>query len=65
MKNQKVKEWFDRGKHDLDVVRILLKQENYFDIVLFHIHQVIEKYLKGYLINKSWKLKKIHDLEFL
>jgi len=27
-----------------------------------HIQQAIEKYLKGYLVFKGWKLKRIHNL---
>ena len=34
-------------------------------MVLFHIHQAVEKYLKGFLIYKGWELKKIHDSELL
>ena len=31
----------------------------------FYLQQAVEKYLKGYLIGKGWKLKRIHDLEDL
>lgn len=65
MKGQVVKEWTERGKHDLEVAKILLEEEGYFDVVLFHLHQAVEKYLKGFLIHKGWELKKIHDLELL
>jgi len=65
MKEQVVKEWIERGRHDLEVAKILLAEEEYFDVVLFHIHQAVEKYLKGFLISKGWGLKKIHDIELL
>jgi HEPN domain-containing protein len=65
MKEQIVKEWIERGKHDLEVAKILLAEEEYSDVVLFHIHQAVEKYLKGFLIYKGWGLKKIHDIELL
>ena len=65
MKEQVVKEWFERGKHDLEVANILLAEEEYSDVVLFHIHQAVEKYLKGFLIYNGWGLKKIHDIELL
>ena len=65
MKEQVVKEWFERGKHDLEVANILLAEDEYSDVVLFHIHQAVEKYLKGFLIYKGWGLKKIHDIELL
>ena len=65
MKKQVVKEWFERGAHDLKVAKIIFAEEEYFDSVLFHTHQAVEKYLKGYLISKGWKLEKLHDLEML
>ncbi len=65
MKEQLVKEWIERGKHDLEVAKILFVKEEYPDVVLFHIHQAVEKYLKGFLIYKGWGLKKIHDIELL
>lgn len=65
MKDQVVKEWIERGKHDLEVAKILLAEKEYSDVVLFHIHQAVEKYLKGYLIYNGWGLKKIHDIELL
>ena len=65
MKKQVVDEWFERGKRDFEVAKILLSEEKYSDVVLFHIHQAVEKYLKGFLIYKGWKLKKIHDIELL
>ena len=65
MKDEVAIEWFSRAKHDFDVALLLFNEKHYFDIALFHIHQAIEKYLKGYLIQNGWKLKKIHDLELL
>jgi HEPN domain-containing protein len=64
MKRSVVREWFERGKKDLEVTKILVKEE-YLDITLFHMHQAVEKYLKGFLISKGWKLKRVHDLEML
>jgi HEPN domain-containing protein len=45
-----VEEWVKRGNHDLEAAKRLFLEEDYFDIVLFHIHQAVGKYLNGYLI---------------
>jgi len=63
MKNQLVEEWLERGKRDLETAKILISSVEYFDIILFHIHQAVEKYIKGFLISHGWTLKKIHDLD--
>ena len=31
----------------------------------YHFQQAVEKYCKGFLLSKGWKLKRIHDLEAL
>lgn len=58
-------EWFQRGSRDLAVAKLLIDEEEYLDAAIFHIHQAVEKYLKGFLISHKWELKKVHDLEFL
>ena len=60
-----VEEWTARSIHDLEAARLLLRYESYADTVLFHVHQAMEKCLKGFLVHHGWKLKKIHDLETL
>lgn len=58
------KDWFEKGNLDLRRTEILLKNEDP-EGAAFHLQQALEKYLKGYLIGKGWKLKRIHDLEDL
>lgn len=31
----------------------------------FHLQQALEKYLKGFLLSRGWKLERIHDLRAL
>lgn len=62
---ERVKEWIERGERDLAAAELLFDQSEYFDVVLFHLHQAVEKFLKGFLIHSGWRLKKIHDLETL
>jgi HEPN domain-containing protein len=58
-------EWFLRGEHDLQSADILLKQNGHADTVAILIQQAVEKYVKGFLLGKGWRLRKIHDLELL
>lgn len=59
------KEWFDRGKHDIEGAEILFESGHYTDTIAMLIQQAIEKYLKGFLLFNGWRLEKIHDLERL
>jgi len=58
------KDWFIKGSNDLNAARILLEAGN-LGTAAFHIQQAIEKYLKGYLLLKGWKLRRIHELDEL
>lgn len=55
-------DWFKKADADLQTVEILLTQSGDTEIAALHIQQAIEKYLKGCLLAKGWKLKKTHDL---
>ena len=61
-KEKIAKEWFDKGRKDIEDAEFLLDNKRAVENVSFHIHQSIEKYLKGFLICNGWKLEKIHDL---
>ena len=55
-------DWFRIGKKDLTRAKILLNAEDY-EGAGFHIQQAVEKYVKGFLLSKGWKLRRIHELE--
>lgn len=57
-------DWFRYGKKDLRRVRYMLDM-NDPEAAGFFLQQALEKYLKGYLLAKGWRLKKIHQLDVL
>jgi len=57
-------DWFAKAAKDLQRVDILLAADD-IEGAGFHLQQAAEKYLKGFLLSKSWPLKRIHDLEVL
>jgi HEPN domain-containing protein len=58
-------EWFDRGERDLETALLLYREQGYTDVIAYHIQQVIEKYLKGYLVLKGQRPPRVHDLDTL
>ena len=58
------KDWFKKADNDLKAAEILFNAKNLAS-ASFHIQQAIEKYLKGYLLSKGWKLRRIHELDEL
>lgn len=55
------KDWLGKAKKDLHRVRLLLADGD-TEGAGFHLQQAIEKYLKGYLLSKGWKLEYVHSL---
>lgn len=58
-------EWFDRGDRDLATAELLYHEGGYTDAIAYHVEQVIEKYLKGYLVLKGQRPPRVHDLDAL
>jgi len=59
---EEIKNWISKADKDLEEAKFLFSYKRPLEDVAFFIHQAIEKYLKAFLINSGWELKKIHDL---
>jgi HEPN domain-containing protein len=57
-----IKEWFEKGSHDFIAGKLAFETGAITDTTVVLLQQAAEKYLKGYLISKGWRLKKTHDL---
>lgn len=58
-------EWFERGRHDIEMAQLLYDERGYTDTIAFLIQQALEKYLKGFLVLKGIAPRKTHNLDFL
>ncbi len=57
-------DWFKIGAKELERADNLLGLGD-LQGAGFNIQQAVEKYLKGFLLSKGWKLRRVHDLETL
>lgn len=57
-------DWLKIAKKDWKRIRIML-EEGDGPGAGFFLQQALEKFLKAYLLEKGWKLKKIHELDAL
>jgi len=61
-----VREWLDKARADLRVVRRLLTPDcAEWGAVGFHCQQAIEKSLKAYLVAQNADFQRVHDLRYL
>lgn len=58
------REWFRIAEKDFKRAEQLLKLDD-AEGAGYNLQQAVEKYLKGFLLSKGWKLKRVHDLEVL
>ena len=66
------KEWLDKADNDLKAAKILLNNGGDLDIIVFHLQQAVEKYLKAFLVysynirgEKDKVIPKTHDIKEL
>ena len=56
-------EWFAKAESDLNFVKASFKDfDEFYSQMCLLCHDSVEKYLKGFLIAKGKKPKKIHDI---
>jgi len=56
------KEWIIKAQNDLEGAEIIYREKGPSDLLCFHCHQTIEKYLKAFLVLKDIHFEKIHHL---
>lgn len=65
-KEKLLKEWLSYAKENMLFAKAGMKEDFApYHTICFLCQGSAEKYLKGYLISRGWKLKKIHDLNQL
>ena len=60
-------EWFSKANKDYDTAIELFKlnKDKFYEIILFHIQQCVDKYLKGFLAFHNIKINNTHSIEKL
>jgi len=56
------KEWFGMAEGDYISAKVVLREKGYYGTSCFLAQQIVEKYLKGYLVASGKEILKIHDL---
>lgn len=65
MNETDLKEWLNLASHDVDTAKLLIKENGHADIIIYHIHQAIEKMLKALLAKADKPIEKTHFLDKL
>jgi HEPN domain-containing protein len=57
-------DWFEVAEKDWNRMKLMLDNKD-AEAAGYFLQQSIEKHAKGFLLDKGWKLKKIHELDAL
>jgi len=58
MSDDDVLEWLEVAQHDIDTVRLLIDANGHSDIIIYHIHQTVEKLIKAILVRCNASFEK-------
>ncbi len=54
--------WLLSADHEMDAAQLLFEQGGYVEVVAYHVHQGLERYLKGFLASRGNTIPPVHDL---
>jgi HEPN domain-containing protein len=54
--------WLLSAEHELDAAQLLFEQGGYAEVAAYHVHQGVERYLKGFLASHGNAIPAVHDL---
>ncbi len=57
--------WLEVARHDVDSADLLIRGHGHADIIIYHLHQAVEKYFKAILVKSGINPPKIHQLDKL
>jgi len=64
--NEIAQKWLDKATEDLRLIENEIKLEDpLYNIIVFHIQQFVEKYLKAFLISKNINPERTHNIDLL
>ena len=65
MSDQELNLWLEVAKHDSETARLILQNDGYPDIGIYHVHQAVEKLLKALFVYNQAIPPKVHFLDQL
>ncbi len=65
MKDNNYDEWVRLAGYDIETVELLIKNNGRAEIIIYHIHQAIEKLLKAIILKNNLKVERVHFLDKL
>jgi len=65
MSENELDQWVTLAIHDAETARLLMDENGYPEIIIYHMHQSIEKYLKALLVKAGRAIRRTHHIDVL
>jgi HEPN domain-containing protein len=65
MSENELDQWVTLAIHDAETARLLMDENGYPEIIIYHMHQSIEKYLKALLVKAGRSIRRTHHIDVL
>ena len=65
MSENELDQWVTLAIHDAETARLLTDENGYPEIIIYHMHQAIEKYLKALLVKAGRSIRRTHHIDVL
>ena len=65
MSDNELDQWVTLAIHDAETAQVLIRENGYPEIIIYHMHQSIEKYLKALLVKAGRSIRKTHHIDVL
>ena len=65
MSESELQQWTTLANHDAETARLLSKENGYPEIIIYHMHQAVEKYLKALNLKAGGTIRRTHHIDAL
>jgi len=65
MCESELQQWITLANHDAETARWLAAENGYPEIVIYHMHQAVEKYLKALILKAGRTIRRTHHIDAL
>jgi HEPN domain-containing protein len=65
MSESELRQWITLANHDAETARLLSDENGYPEIIIYHMHQAVEKYFKALILKASRTIRRTHHIDAL
>lgn len=65
MSESELQQWITLANHDAETARLLFDENGYPEIIIYHMHQAVEKYFKALILKAGRTIRRTHHIDAL